>query len=85
MILEVRVVPRAKKTELAGTRDGVLLVRVAAPPVDGAANDAVVEFMAALLRVPRKQIQIVGGERGRRKRLSIDGVSPERVRAILGG
>lgn len=85
MLLDVRVIPRAKKTEFAGVRDGAILVRVAAPPVDNAANDALLELFASALGVPRKQIQIVAGERGRRKRVSIDGVSPEHVRAILGG
>lgn len=91
MLLDVRVIPRAKKTALAGTRDGsagsprAVVLRVNAPPVDGAANDAVVEFFAALFDIPRRNIQIVSGERSRHKRLSIDGVAPERVRDILGG
>ncbi|MBW8861369.1 MAG: DUF167 domain-containing protein, partial [Acidobacteria bacterium] len=42
--LTVRVIPRARKTEISGERDGALVVRVAAPPVEGAANDALVEF-----------------------------------------
>ena len=84
VVIDVRVIPRAKKTELAGTRDGAVLLRVNAPPVDGAANDAVIDFFASLFKVPRRHIQIVSGERSRQKRLSIDGVAPERVRDILG-
>ena len=83
MILDVRVVPRAKRTELAGTRDGVIVIRVSAPPVEGAANDAVIAFLADRLGIPRRHIRIVSGETGRRKRLDVAGVTPEQVAALL--
>ena len=82
MIVDVRVIPRAKKNEIAGTRDGAILLRVAAPPVEGAANDAVIELLSSALHVPRKNIRIVGGERSRRKRVAIDGVTEEQIRAL---
>ena len=81
--LDVRVIPRAAKTEIGGSRDGALLVRLNAPPVDGAANDALIAFLAALLDMPRSTIRVVSGERGRRKRVAIAGISRDRVRAIL--
>ena len=81
--IDVRVIPRAKKSEVAGTRNGAILLRVAAPPVDGAANDAVVELLSSILEIPRKQIQIVGGARGRQKRVAIDGLSDDDVRSRL--
>ena len=77
--LNVRVIPRARKTECAGFRDDVLVVRVAAPPVEGAANEALIEFLASALQVPRRAVQILGGERGRRKRVAIDGVTTEQI------
>jgi uncharacterized protein len=77
--ISVRVIPRAKKTECAGFRDDVLVVRLAAPPVDGAANDALIEFFAATLHVPRRAIRIVSGERGRQKRVAIDGVTDQDI------
>lgn len=87
VLLAVRVIPRARRTETAGTRpdeNGVaLLVRLAAPPVEGAANDALVEFLAARLQVPRRAVRIVSGERGRRKRVMVEGVTADRVRAAL--
>ena len=83
MEIDVRVIPRAGKTEIGGTRDGALLVRLNAPPVDGAANDALIAFLAAILDTPRSTIRIVSGERGRRKRVAIAGISADRVRAIL--
>ena len=82
-VLDVRVIPRAQKTGLAGERDGALLVRLAAPPVEGAANAALVEFLATALDLPRRNIRIVGGERSRQKRVAIAGMTAEQVRAIL--
>jgi uncharacterized protein len=81
--LDVRVIPRAKKNEIAGMRDGALLLRVAAPPVEGAANDAVIDLLASALHVPRSHIRIVSGEHGRRKRVAIDGLTADQVRALL--
>jgi len=74
------VIPRSRKTELGGTRDDALLVRLAAPPVEDAANDALVAFLATLLDQPRRAVRIVSGERSRRKRVAIDGVTAAFVR-----
>ena len=82
--LDIHVIPRARKTEVAGERDGALLVRLAAPPVEGAANDELIDFLATTLGLPRRAIHIVAGERSRRKRVAIDGMTAEQVRAILG-
>jgi uncharacterized protein (TIGR00251 family) len=81
--IDVRVIPRAKKTAIGGERDGALVVRVAAPPVDGAANDALIDFLSSTLRIPRRAITIVSGERGRQKRIAISGVTADAVRALL--
>jgi uncharacterized protein (TIGR00251 family) len=81
--LNVRIIPRARKTEISGERDGALVVRVNAPPIDGAANDALIAFLADTLRVPRRAIQIVSGERGRQKRLAITGVTIDRIHELL--
>jgi uncharacterized protein (TIGR00251 family) len=80
--LNVRVIPRARKTECAGFRDDVLVVRVAAPPVEGAANDALIAFFASALHVPRRAVHIVSGDRGRQKRVAINGVTHEQIRAL---
>ena len=77
--LNVRVIPRARKTECAGFRDDVLVIRVAAPPVEGAANEALIEFLSSAFHVPRRSIQILGGDRGRRKRVAVDGVTTEQI------
>jgi uncharacterized protein len=81
--LDVRVIPRARRTEVAGLRDDGLVIRLAAPPVEGAANEALVAFVAEWLAVPRRAVHILSGERSRRKRLSVDGVTADLVRARL--
>lgn len=81
--VDVRVIPRAKKTRIDGERDGALLVRLSAPPVDGAANDALIRYFSDICRVPRHAVRIVSGERGRRKRLAVDGVTADSMRELL--
>jgi uncharacterized protein (TIGR00251 family) len=80
--VDVRVIPRAHKTIIDGVRDDAVLIRLAAAPVDGAANDLLIEFMAGLLDLPRRAVRVVSGERSRRKRLAIDGVGAERILAL---
>jgi hypothetical protein len=82
LIVDVRVIPRAKKTELAGTRDGAILIRVSAPPADGAANDAVIACLADRLGIPRRSIRIVSGATSRHKRLDIAGVTADAIRDL---
>lgn len=82
--LDVRVIPRARRTELAGTRQNALLVRLAAPPVDGAANEALVRFLADALGVSTRAIRIASGEKGREKRIVITGLRTADVRSRLG-
>lgn len=72
--IDVRVIPRAGRSGVAGIRDGRLLVRLAAPPVEGAANDALIELIAERLECPRRAVRIVSGEKSRTKRVAVDGV-----------
>jgi uncharacterized protein (TIGR00251 family) len=67
----IRVTPRASTNAVAGERDGVLLVRVTAPPVEGKANDAVVALLAKALGTPRGAVQVVRGAGARTKRVSV--------------
>ncbi|MDP1571977.1 MAG: DUF167 domain-containing protein, partial [Vicinamibacterales bacterium] len=83
-VIDLRVVPRAGRTALAGLRDGALLVRLAAPPVDGAANDALIAFLASLLDRPKRDIVLVSGGHSRAKRVRVAGLSAAAVRARLG-
>lgn len=73
--IEVRVMPRAPRTAVKGARDGRLLVAVTAPPVDDAANEAVVLALAKAFGVARRSVRIVSGERHRNKTVHIDGLA----------
>lgn len=81
--LAVRVVPRAGRTAVAGTRGDALLVRLAAAPVDGAANDALVAYLASLLDRPKRDVTIVSGHASRDKRVAIAGVAAAGIAARL--
>jgi uncharacterized protein (TIGR00251 family) len=89
MLLGVRVIPRAGRTAISGWRGDSLLVRLSAPPVEGAANDALIDVLAKALSIPRRQISIVAGHTARDKRVSIDGLTEgdvaARISAILNG
>ena len=73
-ILDIRVIPRSPRTRVDGRRGNAILVRLAAPPVEGAANDALIAFLSDALDVPRRDVTLVSGERSRDKRVRIDGV-----------
>ena len=78
----VRLVPRASRDEITGVLDGVLRVRLHAPPVDGAANDALVAFLADRLDVPRRGVRIVTGATSRTKVIEVEGVSSAAVERL---
>jgi len=74
--LAVLVQPRASRSRVVGEHAGLLKIQLAAPPVDGAANDALVELLSEVLGVPRRAVRLVAGETSRRKRVRVDGVAP---------
>jgi uncharacterized protein (TIGR00251 family) len=82
--LEVLVQPRASKSELAGIVDGRLKIRLAAPPVDGEANAALVEFLAEKLGLPKKAVELVRGQTGRRKTVRLTGAEASSLHALTG-
>ena len=79
----VRVQPRASKDEIAGEMGGALKVRLQAPAVEDRANEALVEFLAQLLKTSRTAVRILSGERSRTKRIEIRGVTRQQVLALL--
>ena len=81
----VRVIPRAQKDAIQGEIGDALKVRLCAPPVDGAANAALVAFLAEKAGVPRSRVRIVAGATGRNKRVAIDGIAPDAAEARLLG
>ena len=76
LVIDIRVQPRASRSEIAGTLGERLRVRLQAPPVDGRANEALVEFLARTFDVPRGAVTIEHGLRGRDKRVRIRGARP---------
>jgi len=81
---KVRVVPRASRSGFAGEQDGALRVRIAAAPVEGAANEELVSVVARALRVPRSAVEITGGHHGRTKRIRVTGMTCQAIMALAG-
>jgi uncharacterized protein (TIGR00251 family) len=73
----VRLTPRAASNDIDGVVDSILRVRVTAPPVDGAANEALVRLLADRLGVPRRDVRIASGESSRQKIVAVDGVAAD--------
>ena len=82
-IFPVKVQPRASKDEIAGEMSGVLKVRLRAPAVEDRANEALVEFLAQLLKTPKSAVRILSGDRSRTKRIEIRGVTGQQIQALL--
>ena len=78
-VLSVTVVPRSGVTAVDRVEAGMLRIRVAAPPVEGAANAALIRYFAETLDVPRRDLRLVSGETGRRKRVLVAGVTAEEL------
>ena len=78
----VRLQPRAASSEVRGVRDGALHVRVQAPPVDGAANAALVALLADSLGIPQRSVRVVSGEKARTKVVDVDGVTPDDIKRL---
>ncbi len=79
IVFAVRVTPRASRDAIEGEYQGALKVRLAAPPVEDRANDALRRLLAARLNVPVSAVRIVGGEKSRNKRVSVAGVTRAQV------
>jgi uncharacterized protein (TIGR00251 family) len=81
--IDVKVIPRSRRAGIAGVRDGRLVVRVTAPPVDGAANDATIEALAGALDLPRRALRIVSGASSRHKTIEVTSPDPVKIAARL--
>lgn len=78
------MIPRSPRTGVDGRRGGAILIRLAAPPVDGAANEALLRYLADTLHVPRRSVRLVAGEKSRDKKVAIAGCDLPTVLALLG-
>ena len=82
-IIDIRVIPRASASKVDGTRGGAWLVRLRTPPVDGAANAELIDVLSATLRIPKRDISIVAGEKSRLKRVSISALDAATIATRL--
>lgn len=80
---QVHVLPRAKQSGIVDTIEGAVKIKVAAPPVDGAANEACLLFLSRLLRISRSNVALIFGEHRRRKTVLVRGMGPNEVKRIL--
>ena len=80
----IKVHPRAKKDEITGQLADALKISITAPPVEGRANEACIEFLAEVLKVPRTSITIAAGQNSRRKTIRVSALSAAEVRRRLG-
>lgn len=83
MIFKVHVVPRSSRSEIMGEHNGALRVRIAAAPVDGAANEAVIRTLALAFSVSRGAVQIISGHTSRLKQVRVLGAGPESLAALI--
>jgi uncharacterized protein (TIGR00251 family) len=81
--LEIRLQPRGGRDQVMGERDGAVLIRIAAPPVDGKANAALITFVAKTVGVPKSEVMIIRGETSRNKVIRVAGRAADNVRAAL--
>jgi len=79
----VRVAPRASRSEIVGDYDGALRVRIAAPPVDGAANAELIKILARALKTPRKSVEIFSGHGSRSKTIRIHNVGRSTIEKLI--
>jgi uncharacterized protein (TIGR00251 family) len=82
VIFAVRIQPRASKDEITGEIAGAIKIRLQAPAVEGRANEALIEFLAQLLKSPKGAVRILSGERSRIKRLEIRGVTKQQIERL---
>ena len=85
LVFTVRVVPRASRSGVAGEHAGALRVRVAAPPVDGAANEELVRTLARALNVPARDVEITSGHASKLKQVRVSNVTRDLLERLAGG
>ncbi|MCD6296843.1 MAG: YggU family protein [Deltaproteobacteria bacterium] len=81
--IKVKVLPRSSRNQIIGVEDGIFKIKLIAPPVDGKANKALIEFLAKRLGLAKGSVEIISGERSRQKSVRIHGLSLKEVDAFL--
>jgi uncharacterized protein (TIGR00251 family) len=83
LVFTVRVIPRSPKSAITGRRGDAIVVRLSAPPVDDAANKALIELLSKAFERPRRDVSIVSGHKSRDKRVAVEGISEQDLSARL--
>ncbi len=81
--ISLYIQPGASKTELTGEHNGLLKIKIKAPPVDGKANAEVIEFLSHQLGIPKRQIELLKGDKSRDKKIRVTGISLQQIRKLL--
>lgn len=82
--VEIKVQPRSSRNQFAGEVGGALKIKLTAPPVDGEANQALIEFLAGTLKIPKNKIRLVRGDTSRNKLVEIQGITMEKFQKGIG-
>jgi len=83
VVLNLHIVPRSSRTQICGEHGNALKIRLQAPPVEGKANKALIEFLSDTLDIARNRISILSGDTGRNKHVFIDALSPQQILKLL--
>ena len=83
-ILHIHAVPNAKNTQVIGFHGDAIKIKVKSPPVDGKANDEIIEHLRKLLQLPKNSVRLVSGLQSRSKRIQIDGLTESEIKLKLG-
>lgn len=81
--LHLFIQPKASKNEVVGPHNGEIKIKITAPPIDGRANEGLIEFMSDLFDIPKRDVLLIKGDTGRHKVVELSGLSEETVRGIL--
>jgi len=82
-VLNLRIIPRANKNAIQGEHGDALKIRLCAPPVEGAANAALIEFLSETFSIPRARIQLLSGQTSRNKRVLLSGFSASAISSLI--
>lgn len=82
-VLEIRLLPRSSRCEVAGVQDGALKIKITAPPVEGRANEECIRFISDLLRIRKSAISIIAGEKSKNKTILVTGMTAGEIEKII--
>lgn len=82
--IKVHANPKSSKNQIVGWKEDVLYIKITAPPVEGAANEAIIRFLAKELGLKKNQVSLASGDKSREKRFLIKGADPDRIKSVLG-